>query len=263
MPLPKRRHLARVAAVAAVSSLLAGCTWFGDDKPAEETPVGYPRSWIWNAAGGISLQSTDAKTIRGWVESQTLYQDSRVSYPGFTDATSPELLSDMTAADDSDQSGGTNRYLIRSITVQGDELSASLCADGWDEFSFKANGALLDAGTDIALRQLVMHKTDAGNPAPSHAAPQQALVAAMRSKPTPTPVGRSPYQTWLKGPTENVFNGWIATGWDINIDPPPDCLAWFKHNHPGLHSPPDYTDDTRPNRPTAPPPPTLPASPGW
>jgi hypothetical protein len=258
MPFLKPRHIARVVAIAAVGAVLAGCGLFGDDKDQQTTPVGYPRSWIWNAASGISLQSAEAKTVRGWVESQTLYQDSRVSYPGFTEATSPELLSDWTAANDSDQSGGTNRYLIRSITTAGDELHANLCEDGWDEFSFKADGTLFGAGFDITLRQLVMRKKTADDPSPSHSAPQQALIAA-----TPTPIGRLPYQDWLKGPTENVFNDWVAVGWTVNTDPPADCLAWFKRNHPGLHSPPDYTDDARPNRPTAPPPPTLPASPGW
>jgi hypothetical protein len=188
MPLPKPRHLARVVAIAAVGAVLAGCALFGDNKDQQTTtPVGYPRSWIWNAASGISLQSADAKTVRGWVESQTLYQDSRVSYPGFTEATSPELLSDWTAADDSVQGGGTKRDLIRSIAVTGDELNVSLCEDAWDEFGFKADGTLFDAGTDIVLRQLVMRKKNAADPSPDHTAAQQALIAA-----TPTPIGRLP-----------------------------------------------------------------------
>ena len=44
--------------------------------------------------------------------------------------------------------GGTDRYLNRSLTVRGDELRASLCRDGWDEFGFDAAGSFVDAGLD-------------------------------------------------------------------------------------------------------------------
>ncbi|TCC37479.1 hypothetical protein E0H75_40800 [Kribbella capetownensis] len=261
MNLTELRAAGRAVALAvAVGAALSGCSLFASDKAAEETPVGYPRSWIWQTATGISVQSDQAKTVRGWVESQTLYQDSLVSYPGFADATSPELLSGMTAAANGPaKGGGTDRYLIRTLTVRDGELRASLCSDRWDEFGFDADGSFVDAGTALAVRDLVMRKSNTSGATPS-AAFAQSLTD---DQPTPAPVGRLPYDTWLKGPTTNVFGGWIAVAWDVSVTPPSECIAWFKRNHPQLGYPTGYTDDKRPNRPATPPPPTLPASPGW
>ena len=55
------------------------------------------------------------------------------------------VLNGMTAADDSTQGGGTDRYLIRTLTVRSGELRASLCSDRWDEFGFNADGSFVDA----------------------------------------------------------------------------------------------------------------------
>lgn len=249
-----------IVVATAVGSALSGCSLFGSDKPSEEAPVGYPRSWIWQAASGTSLQSDQAKAVRGWVESQTLYQDSRVSYPGFAAATSPELLSGMTAADDSSQGGGTDRYLIRKFEIRNGELRASLCSDRWDEFGFNADGSFVDAGTELAVRDLVMRKSTSTGATPA-AAFAQSLTDDQPT--TPAPVGRQPYDKWLKGPTTDVFDGWVATAWDVSVTPPSDCITWFKHNHPQLDYSTGYTDDKRPNRPATPPPPTLPSRPGW
>jgi hypothetical protein len=256
-----RRVRCAIAIVAALGAALSGCTWFGSDDQST-TPLGFPRSWIWYAAPGTSLQSPNAKAVRGWAESQRLYQDARVSYPGFTGATAPELLSRMNAADSPEQSGGTERYLIRSITITGSELRASLCVDGWDEFGFLADGSFLDAQPELNLRSLVMHKGGPTSTVPADAT-HQALVAVPRAAPSPTLIGREPYGNWLKGPTENVFGGWMAVSWDVSVDPPADCIAWFNRNHPGLRFPTGYTNEARPNRPASAPAPTLAPSPGW
>ncbi|GAB3954942.1 hypothetical protein GCM10029976_098310 [Kribbella albertanoniae] len=261
MHLTKLQAVSRVVvAVAAVGSVLNACSLFGGDKPDDAAPVGYPRSWIWEAAKGISLQAGEAKAVRAWVESQTLYQDSRVSYPGFAAATSAELLDGMVAANSSSQGGGTDRYLVRSLVVQNQELRVSLCSDRWDEFGFRADGSFIDAGTELAVRELVMRK-----PATTSTPPSEATTRSLTGgqPTTPVPVGRLPYSQWLKGPTTNVFDGWVAASWGVSVKPPPDCIAWFKRNHPQLDYPTGYGRDNRPNQPKSPPPPTLPGSPGW
>src|SRR4051794_557841 len=68
------------------------------------------------------------------------------------------LLNGMVGADGQIRGGGTERYLIRSLTVRGNELRASLCRDGWDDFDFDSQGRFVDAGAAIATRELVMHK---------------------------------------------------------------------------------------------------------
>lgn len=242
----------------------SGCSWLGDDGPDEDptAQLGYPQSWIWYAAPGSTLNSPDARAVRGWVESQTLFQDARVSYPGFADAISADLINELMPAASGSQGGGTQRYLIRSISVSGGELRASLCSDGWDEFIFTSNGSYFDAETELAVRTLVMRKSGPTNSGAAKSM-QQALVAGHQADPTPTTGGRRPYDTWLKGPTENVFDGWIAYEWDVSTQPPPDCVSWFKRNHPGLSFPTGYPLASRPNRPAVAPAPTLPASPGW
>src|SRR5689334_20185070 len=98
MSLAKRAGLVRAAVLAAVVGLsLSGCSP-DDGSSGAVPPVGYPRSWIWYAAPGISLQSAEARTIRGWAESRKLYQDNKVSYTGFVEATSPDLLRDLVGA---------------------------------------------------------------------------------------------------------------------------------------------------------------------
>lgn len=261
MHLTKLQALSRVAVAAvAVGSVLSGCSVFGADKPGVAAPVGYPRSWIWEAAKGISLQAGETKAVRAWVESLTLYQDSRVSYPGFAAATSAEVLDGMVAANSSSQGGGTERYLVRSLVVQDRELRVSLCSDGWDEFGFRADGSFIDASTELAVRELVMRK-----PATTSATPSGATAQSLTGDQptTPVPIGRLPYDKWLKGPTTNVFDGWVAASWSVSVKPPADCVAWFKKNHPGLKYPTGYGFDNRPNRPKSPPPPTLAGSPGW
>jgi hypothetical protein len=255
--------LCRAIAMATVlGATLTGCSLFGSDDSPQPASVGYPRSWIWYAEPGIALTSANARTVRAWVESETLYQDSRVSYPGFIDATSPELLAGMNGADSDAQGGGTDRYLIRSLSVRGDELRASLCSDGWDEFGFTSDGSFVDSRMELAVRELVMRKTTTSTGIPPAAVLQQSFHTSPSADPTPAP-GRLRYDQWLKGPTKNEFNGWVATGWDVSVTPPADCVAWFKRNHPGLKYPSGYPDDAKPNRPASPPPPTLPASPGW
>jgi hypothetical protein len=252
----------------AAACVLAGCSNLGgeDDKAKEPQPTfGYPRSWIWSAATGISLQSPDAVAVRAWVESADLHQDTRVAYPGFKQATTAKLLDGLSGADLPTKIGGTDRLLIRSLTVTGNELRARFCADGWDSFYFNGtDGTFVGAGFDLATHELVMRKGEQAESViradSSHLGNQ--MIAA-ESDPSPNPGGLVPHDTWLKGPTTNVFAGWVATNWDGRADTPPDCIAWFKRNHPGLNYPTGYTAEERPNRPTAPPPPTLPASPGW
>ncbi|WP_405062855.1 hypothetical protein OG474_14790 [Kribbella sp. NBC_01505] len=81
--------------------------------------------------------------------------------------------------------------------------------------------------------------------------------------PDPNPAKLVSADTWLKGPTTDVFSGWVATSWDGGIDPPAECVAWFKRSHPGINYPTGYDTQNRPNAPKGPPPPTLPAVPGW
>jgi hypothetical protein len=247
-------RLAAVTAAAVAIAAVAGCSLFGSDEKATQPKVGYPWSWIWYAAPSISLQAPNAVSVRAWVESATLYDSTRDSYPGFPEATAPALLNGMVGADSQIRGGGTERYLIRSLTVQGNELRASLCRDGWDDFDFDDQGRFVDAGTAIATRELVMHK---GTPSPSISG-----AAFHAADPTPSTAGRVPSSTWLKGPTTNVFGGWVATSWEAG-QYTSDCAAWFKRNHPGLKVPTGFTAEERPNRPASPPPPTLPASPGW
>jgi hypothetical protein len=249
-----RKRLSTIAAAAVALAAVAGCSLFGSDQKTPEPKVGYPRSWIWYTTPTISLQNPAAVTVRAWVESATLYDDTRDSYPGFPEATSAELLNGMVGADSQLRGGGTERYLIRSLTVRGDELRASLCKDGWDEFGFDEQGEFVDASAEITTRELVMHK--------GTASPTVSPAAYRAADPSPSTAGRVPTATWLKGPTTNVFGGWVTTSWEVG-DYTADCAAWFKHNHPGLNVPTGYTYEERPNRPATPPPPTLPASPGW
>ena len=251
--MPKTR-LAAVAASAVAIAAVAGCSVLGSEKKTTEPKVGYPWSWIWYTAPNISLQAPTTVTVRAWVESQTLYDSTRDSYPGFPVATSPELLNGMVGADHELQGGGTDRYLIRSLTVRGNELRASLCYDGWDDFTFDARGRYAGAGEAVGTNELVMHK--------GAASPTISGAAFHAADPTPSTAGRVPSNTWLKGPTSNVFDGWVATSWEAG-QYTSDCAAWFKRNHPGLEVPTGFTAEERPNRPASPPPPTLPASPGW
>ncbi|GAA2802385.1 hypothetical protein GCM10010522_20150 [Kribbella solani] len=165
----------------------------------------------------------------------------------------------------SDQAGGTERLLVRSITVTGNELRASLCSDGWDVFYFAADGTYHGEQSELALRTLVMRKSGpvtTPDTSTSHTRPAaQELVAD--TKPSPSLAGRTPYDIWLKGPRDNVFNNWIATSWDVSSRPPNDCVTWFKQNHPTVRYPSDYAYGQRPNHPVSPPPPTLPNDPGW
>jgi hypothetical protein len=247
-------------------ALLAGCSLFADEPEpvdgAGSTP-GYPRSWIWSAAPGLSVQVPDAVAVRAWVESADLYQDVLVSYPGFEQATAKQLFDGLVGADLAGKIGGTDRVLIRSLTVTGDELRARLCVDTWDTFYFNGDsGSFIGAGFDLSTNELVMRRGAAAesiirNPSPSGEPP------AAHPVPSPNPGRLVPTDSWLKGPTTSVFSGWVATAWDGGIDTPSDCVSWFKRNHPGMKYPTGYTADSRPNRPAAPPPPTLPASPGW
>ncbi|MDX2971167.1 hypothetical protein PWY87_31590 [Kribbella solani] len=189
-----------------------------------------------------------------------MYQNAAVAYPGFVNATSTELISELQPPTSGTQLGGTERHLIRSISVTPTELRASLCSDGWDEFAFTAGNAYLGAGAELVMYTLRMQKAGPSPKAPPSAA-QQALIAD--TSPTPAPAGRTPYSAWLKGPKDDVFNNWIATKWDVSVDPPADCVAWFKREHPGLKFPTGYRVESRPNRPASPPPSTLPGSPGW
>lgn len=248
------RYLVAVAAAAVAVAAATGCSVFGSEKKEPESQIGYPWSWIWYAAPGVSLQAPDAVTVRAWVESQTLYDSTRDSYPGFPEATSPELLNGMVGADNQLQGGGTDRYLIRSLTVHGNELRASLCYDGWDDFTFDAQGRFAGAGPAVGTNELVMRRGETS--------PTISGAAFQAADPTPSPAGRVPASSWLKGPTTNVFGGWVATTWEAG-QYTPDCAAWFKRNHPGLKVPTGFTAEERPNRPASPPPPTLPASPGW
>ncbi|GAA1559699.1 hypothetical protein GCM10009804_15660 [Kribbella hippodromi] len=234
-----------------------GCASGTGKKPVGAEPVGLPQSWIWSAAPGVAIDSKDARTVRGWYESSALFQGASVSYPGFPQATSADLLGELLPPASGIQKGGTERLHIRSITVAGGELRASVCSDGWDESYFTPDGKFFSAQTTLTLTTLVMRQ---GGPSKaSSPSAQQALVADA----TPNPVGRTPYSSWLKGPGENVFGNWIAYSREIDAHPPVDCVAWFKRNHPGLKYPTGYPNDARPNRPASAPPPTLPASPGW
>ncbi|HET6758755.1 MAG TPA: hypothetical protein VFH20_05700, partial [Propionibacteriaceae bacterium] len=258
--LMKWRRGSFVGTIAAMTLIApAGCSWTGDDG-STPPPVGLPQSWIWTTAPAVSLDSQNARTVRGWIESSAVYQNAEVSYPGFVNATSPELLERLRPSSTGMQLGGTSRHFIRSISATGNELRASLCSDGWDEFVFAPDGSPFGAADELVLHTLEMRKAGPTTNTSSSGS-QQALIAD--DSPTPTNVGRTPYDSWLKGPKDNVFNNWIATKWDVSVDPPSDCIAWFKRNHPGLRFPTGYKVETRPNRPTAPPPPTLPNSPGW
>jgi hypothetical protein len=270
--LSKRTARARrsgiVAATAALASLLAGCSSFGGGDGEAKGPqptLGYPRSWIWSAAPGISLRSTDAVAVRAWVESADLHQDTRVSYPGFKEATATKLFDGLAGADSPNKIGGTDRFLIRSLTVTGSELRVRLCADGWDAFYFNGtDGSYFGGGIELATHELVMRKegqTQSYLRADRSRAGAQMIAAD--PGPSPNPGGLVPHDNWLKGPATNVFAGWVATSWDGGADTPADCIAWFKRNHPELNYPTGYTAEQRPNRPATPPPPTLPASPGW
>ncbi|HEY0688807.1 MAG TPA: hypothetical protein VGD71_07165 [Kribbella sp.] len=254
MPKGTRRRTAAVTAAAVAVAAIAGWSLFGSDTKTAEPKLGYPWSWIWYTTPNISLQAPAAITVRAWVESATLYDDTGESYPGFPQATSPGLLNGMLGAQSQLRGGGTNRYLIRSLTVRGDELHASLCYDGWDEFGFDAQGNFVDAGLAIGISELIMHK--------GGASPSASRAAYHLADPSPSSAGRVPAATWLRGPTQDVFDGWVATSWEAR-NYTPDCAAWFKRNHPGLDVPTGYTNEERPNRPASPPPPTLQASPGW
>ena len=260
-----RAKCARGLALAAIAVVLAGCSVFGTkDEPKNTTQptLGYPRSWIWSAASGLSLQSPDATAVRAWVESSDLYQDTRVSYPGFAEATAKELLDGLVGADDTTKIGGTDRILIRSLTVANDEMRVRLCVDSWDTFYFNGStSAFVGAGFDLSTSELLMRK---GNAAESVTRGQTSPGATEpTTEASQNPGHLVPYTSWLKGPTTDVFDGWITTNRDSNADTPPDCVAWFKRNHPGLNYPTGYTAEQRPNRPATPPPPTLPPSPGW
>lgn len=258
------RILIRPAVVCSLLVLLAGCGLFGDEpKQAEEpgpTP-GYPRSWIWSAAPGLSLTADDAVAVRAWVESVDLYQDTRVSYPGFGQATAERIFDGLSGADQQGKIGGTDRIHIRSLTVAGEELRARMCVDTWDSFSLiGTNGESVGQGIELSTNELVMRR---GASAESIIRPPDVEPGPPAPVPEPNPARLVAADTWLKAPTTNVFSGWVATTWDSGINAPSDCVAWFKRNHPGLKYPSGYDTDHRPNRPTAPPPPTLPAVPGW
>jgi hypothetical protein len=265
---PRRHNTAVVTVALFVASLLTGCSIFGndDDKTTEPQPtLGYPRSWIWSTAAGIPLNSPYATAVRAWVESADLHQDTRVSYPGFRQATATELFNGLSGADSPNKIGGTDRILIRSLVVTGNELRARFCADSWDTFYFNGtDGSFFGAGIALSTHEFVMRKADASaSSSMSAASLSRASLTAAQTEPSPNPGRLVPHDTWLKGPTTNVFGGWVATTWEGKADTPPDCIAWFKRSHPGLNYPTGYTAEQRPNRPTAPPPPTLPASPGW
>ncbi|WP_432887932.1 hypothetical protein ACQPYH_06325 [Kribbella sp. CA-245084] len=256
-----RRRWQAIGLVAAAFPVLAGCSTHADDKSPAPEPVGLPQSWIWSAASGLNIDSQDARTVRGWFESANLFQNASVSYPGFTQATSADLLSELMPASDGVQGGGTERLYIRSLVVSGGELRASVCSDGWDESTFTPDGQFFGAQVALALRTLVMRQSGPTTQPPS--IPASGAQQALMDDTSPAPIGRTPYASWLKGPRENVFNNWIAISRAVDVTPPADCVAWFKRNHPDLSWPTGYPNDGRPNRPTSAPPPTLPASPGW
>ncbi|GAA2810638.1 hypothetical protein [Kribbella solani] len=250
----RRRQAIGVAAFSLLT--LVGCSARADDKQPPAEPVGLPQSWIWSAASGIPIDSADARTVRGWFESAVLFQGALVSYPGFPQATSADLLNELMPADDGLQRAGTERLLIRSITVTDGHLNASVCVDGWDGSYFTSAGKFHRAEIALVVQTLDMRKGGPTTASPARAG--QALVADS----APSPVGGRPYSSWLKGPSDNVFGGWIAYNREFAA-PPADCIAWFKKSHPTIKYPITYANDKRPNRPTSAPPPTLPASPGW
>ncbi|MDX3004818.1 hypothetical protein PWY87_24255 [Kribbella solani] len=229
---------------------------------AVQPTLGYPRSWIWSAAPGVSLQSADASAARAWVESSDLFQNIRVSYPGFAEATTQSIMDGLVGADNPTKIGGTDRVLIRSLTVSNDEMRVRFCVVSWDTFYFNGStGDFVGAGFDLSTSELLMRRGAAvGSVIRGKTSPGRTVQPAA---PAGNPGHLVPSTSWLKGPTTNVFADWVATWRDSDIKTPADCVAWFKRSHPGLNYPTGYTAEKRPNRPAAPPPPTLPASPGW
>jgi hypothetical protein len=133
--------------------------------------------------------------------------------------------------------------------------------DGFDSFDFSGeSGGFIGGGFELETKQLVMQR---GAEAESVIRHSEVELGAPEPVPSPNPGRLVAADSWLKGPTTNVFSGWVATTWDIAGEPPADCTAWFERSHRGLKYPSGYDAATRPNRPASPPPPTLPASPGW
>lgn len=203
-----------ILTVLAMTSGIAGCSFFGDSAPQLDR-WGGPLSELrvqWASASDLDLTTGVAVPVRAYVESRWLAQRQgslEYGYPGFLDATPPNADGPpfganfrRPEANNQVQSPffGNETFRIMSIREEGRNVTATVCRYNYtvalknDDGSYSSVVSLGSAeprGIEVN-RVLLVAPADQGQPQPAMKGPEAA-------------------------PSENVFGGWSIEAYQDSL----------------------------------------------